>query len=364
MSVSGIVRPRFLYAGAGSTLQFPLDHTPIHADEPAAPPASLEGRLEDAYFVAPATHIGRVVTGVVFVAEQSRVSRAFAASAGATDRFGLTTISFADKLAEQGYKVLVLDLFQEGRVPAESTEEQLAIVQQAALYLKQKHDIQRVGYFGVGAGADLGIKVSMERAAALDCVAAMCPKGQLAWTPVEPTGKLETNTKPPIIPLLLQLGEKSPYAASEAYQLLLSSCAANPMAATALKASLFVNQQSGFAFSNITDEDAATQAIAEILDWLVQHLHRFQVAAATSDTDPWWPQGLNGPFFNVGLRTWQESRTAWLTATQTRPPRPPPVPAHLLFDGLSSVRRTFDLPQRMRLGDVIELFAEIWDVQQ
>lgn len=47
-----------------------------------------------------------------------------------------------------------------------------------------------------------------------------------------------------------------------------------------------------------------------------------------------------------------------------RPPRPPPVPAHLLFDGLSSVRRTFELPQRMRLGDVIELFAEIWDVQQ
>jgi hypothetical protein len=81
-------------------------------------------------------------------------------------------------------------------------------------------------------------------------------------------------------------------------------------------------------------------------------------------------------------------RSQWLTPTQTRyavghrvsitkcsemltesswrhsPPRPPPVPAHLLFDGLSSVRRTFELPQRMRLGDVIELFAEIWDVQQ
>jgi hypothetical protein len=81
---------------------------------------------------------------------------------------------------------------------------------------------------------------------------------------------------------------------------------------------MFVNQQSGFAFSNITDEDAATQAIAEILDWLVQHLHRFQVAAATSDTDPWWPQGRNGPFFNVGLRTWQDSRATWLTPTQTR----------------------------------------------
>ena len=79
-----------------------------------------------------------------------------------------------------------------------------------------------------------------------------------------------------------------------------------------------MNQQNGFAFSNITDEDAATQAIAEILDWLVQHLHRFKVAAATSDTDPWWPQGRNGPFFNVGLHTWQESRVTWLTPTQAR----------------------------------------------
>ncbi|KAG6613576.1 uncharacterized protein IUM83_04380 [Phytophthora cinnamomi] len=367
MSVSGIVRPRFVYSGAGSTLQFPLDLSPTPAAEASADDAAPEGRLQDAYFVAPASHIGRVVTGVVFVAEQSRVSRTFAAGAGATDRFGLTTISFADKLAEQGYKVLVLDLFQEGKAtPSDSaTQEHVAIVQQAALYLKQKHDVQRVGLCGVGAGADLAIKVAMERSAAMDCVVAMCPKGLVPWNPIGEGESVDAaEATSPILPLLLQLGEKSPYAGSEAYQTLLSSCAANPQAATSLKASLFVNQQSGFAFSNITDEDAATQAIAEILDWLVQHLHRFQVAAATSDTDPWWPQGRNGPFFNVGLRTWQESRTTWLTATQTRPPRPPPVPAHLLFDGLSSVRRTFDLPQRMRLGDVIELFAEIWDVQQ
>jgi hypothetical protein len=49
-----------------------------------------------------------------------------------------------------------------------------------------------------------------------------------------------------------------------------------------------VNQGTGFAFSNITDEDAATQAIAEILDWLVMHLHRFRSAACTSDADPWY----------------------------------------------------------------------------
>ncbi|CAI5732824.1 unnamed protein product [Peronospora destructor] len=361
MSASGIVRPRFLYSGAGSTLQFPLDHTATSELNPS----SLKDRLQNAYFVAPASHIGRVVTGVVFVAEQSHASRAFAADAGGTDRFGLTTILFADKLAEQGYKVLVLDLFQEGNAaPTDSaTQEHVAIVHQAALYLKKRHGVQRVGLCGVDAGADIAIKVAMEQSAPMDCVIAMCPKGLVPWKPFGEEQSVDTS-KPCVIPILVQLGEKSCYAASEAYQMLLRSCTGNPQAATALKASLFVNQQSGFAFTNITDEDAATQAIAEVLDWLIQHLHRFKVAAATSDTDPWWPQGRNGPFFNVGLRKWQESRVTWLTPTQARPPRPPPVPTHLLFDGLSSVRRTFDLPQRMRLGDVIELFAEIWDVQQ
>jgi hypothetical protein len=51
---------------------------------------------------------------------------------------------------------------------------------------------------------------------------------------------------------------------------------------------VFAHQTKGFAFSGITDEDAATLAIAEILDWLVLHLHRFRTAACTSDTDPWW----------------------------------------------------------------------------
>lgn len=57
--------------------------------------------------------------------------------------------------------------------------------------------------------------------------------------------------------------------------------------AQSLRTRVFVNQDKGFAFSSITEEDAATQAIAEVLDWLVTHLHRFRVAAATSDTDPW-----------------------------------------------------------------------------
>lgn len=116
--------------------------------------------------------------------------------------------------------------------------------------------------------------------------------------------------------------------------------------ASLLRTRVFRNQGKGFAFSYITDEDAATQAIAEVLDWLVAHLHRFRTAAGTSDGDPWcvahccccccscwygrlmrvwhmmptdrWPQGRNGPFFNVGLKTWQDTRTQWIAETQPR----------------------------------------------
>ncbi|TDH70662.1 hypothetical protein CCR75_004982 [Bremia lactucae] len=359
MSVTGIVRSHFVHPGAGYTLQFPLDCSTGYVSDPTSQAVKLDDRQLDAYFVAPASHIGRVVTGVVFVAEQSRTIRSIITRAGTYERYGITAISFADKLAEQGYKVLVLDLYQLDS----ATQEHAAVLHQAALYLKKKQDVQRVGLIGVGAGADLSIKVAMERSAGMDCVIAMCPKGHISWESYENSDELD-RADSPVVPILLQIGAKSPYAASKAYKALSSSCAANPLTAATFKTSLFDNQRSGFAFSNITDEDAATQAIAEILDWLVQHLHRFQMAAATSNTDSWWPQGRNGPFFNVGLRAWQESRGNWLRATQTRPPRPPPVPAHLLFDGLSSVRRTFDLPHRMRLGDVIELFAEIWEVQQ
>jgi hypothetical protein len=49
------------------------------------------------------------------------------------------------------------------------------------------------------------------------------------------------------------------------------------------KLKIFPNQGKSFAFSNITDEDSATQAIAEVLDWLMTHLHRFRIASGTSD---------------------------------------------------------------------------------
>ncbi|KAF1792309.1 hypothetical protein GQ600_27877 [Phytophthora cactorum] len=165
--------------------------------DPSADSSALEGRLQDAYFVTPASHIGRVVTGVVFVAEQSRVSRAFASSTGATDLW--PHYHFVRRQAGgAGYKVLVLDLFQEGKTDS-NTQEHVAIVQQAALYLKQKHDIQRVDSVALGLVPTLAIKVAMERSAAIDCVVAMCPKGLVSWKPIGEDDGADT-AEPPIIP--------------------------------------------------------------------------------------------------------------------------------------------------------------------
>lgn len=93
-----------------------------------------------------------------------------------------------------------------------------------------------------------------------------------------------------------------------------------------------------------------------------------------------WPQGLNGPFHNIGLQKWQETRQTWTTSTQPRyvypslvmcysysicsPIRRSPVSSDLIFDGLSSLRRTFDLPQPMALADLVDILVEIWEVQE
>ena len=46
-----------------------------------------------------------------------------------------------------------------------------------------------------------------------------------------------------------------------------------------------------------------------------------------------------------------------------RPARPPRVAYDSVVEGLAATRRTFELPGRMTLPEIIEVFTDIWEVE-
>lgn len=46
-----------------------------------------------------------------------------------------------------------------------------------------------------------------------------------------------------------------------------------------------------------------------------------------------------------------------------RPARPPRVAYDAVVEGLAATRRTFELPGRMTLPEIIEVFTDIWEVE-
>ena len=70
----------------------------------------------------------------------------------------------------------------------------------------------------------------------------------------------------------------------------------------------------------------------------------------------------NNDFHNAGLATWETSRAAWKVRTQaTLPPAPPPIPFEQLVSGLTVLSRTFELPNAMKLSDLIDVYQDIWE---
>ncbi|OQR82542.1 hypothetical protein ACHHYP_15866 [Achlya hypogyna] len=303
------------------------------------------------YLVFPEAHVGRIMTGVVI-----------AADAAGYASYHIRT--FADKLAEQGYKVLVPEA---PFVPLSAVDEvsrtdrfvawQRAAMEQQPLVLdrlrgardvlKNFHEVARVGILGLGVGSEAALALASESPAVFDAAVLLCPTHLVA--------------APLTTPTLLIAGDRNEYI--DMKQIRDYVAVANVDNLLRVKV-MTGGQRHGFCFSHIMDEDAGTLAVAEVLDWLIFYLHRFRLAAGTSDGDPWWPQGRNGPFYNVGLANWQANRAKWTTPVVPRPPRRPPVDGSLILEGLASMRRTYELPQPMNLADVIALYVDIWDVNQ
>ena len=69
-------------------------------------------------------------------------------------------------------------------------------------------------------------------------------------------------------------------------------------------------------------------------------------------------------FHNCGLETWERARGEWKRRTvDTLPERPTPAEYNHLVRGLTRniSQRTYELPQRMALSDLIEVYNDIWD---
>lgn len=80
--------------------------------------------------------------------------------------------------------------------------------------------------------------------------------------------------------------------------------------------------------------------------------------------DPWYPHGTKGGFFNAGLLNWHATRSAWLIRPLTQEPDAPPLSdddIDEIVEELAKLQRTYTLPRPMRLGDIIDLYCEIWD---
>jgi len=75
--------------------------------------------------------------------------------------------------------------------------------------------------------------------------------------------------------------------------------------------------------------------------------------------------GDGAEFHNCGLETWEAARKKWTTGTvKERPPHPPPVRYDEVVRGLTQVVRTYELPGRMTLPDIVDVFVDIWECEK
>ncbi|CAM9561913.1 unnamed protein product [Choristocarpus tenellus] len=104
--------------------------------------------------------------------------------------------------------------------------------------------------------------------------------------------------------------------------------------------------------------------------WLCTHVNpqsgKWEVGRLTQrppvESD-WWPDGWGSRFCSVGLEGWERAREKWQVQHRPRPAHPPRVPYHVVVEGLAATRRTFELPGRMTLPEIIEVFNDIWEVE-
>ena len=80
----------------------------------------------------------------------------------------------------------------------------------------------------------------------------------------------------------------------------------------------------------------------------------------------WWREKAQGgaTFYNVGEAIWLASREKYRTEgrRKVRPPEPEPVHYENIHSGLTSPKRTYELPGRMTLTDIVCVLNDVWEM--
>lgn len=70
-------------------------------------------------------------------------------------------------------------------------------------------------------------------------------------------------------------------------------------------------------------------------------------------------------FQNRGYDAWEKARTEWREPTaMSFPSKPPPVKRTQVIRGITSGKRQYELPGRMTLTDVVNVYTDIWAAEK
>jgi len=96
--------------------------------------------------------------------------------------------------------------------------------------------------------------------------------------------------------------------------------------------------------------------------WQTEPIDEFSSSSSDTSSNK---QEIVCEFHNCGLSTWEEARKKWRAPTEIkRPPVPPPPPYDEVVQGLTQVTRTYELPHKSALPDIIKIFVDIWDCEK
>lgn len=276
------------------------------------------------------------------------------------------TKGVAKLLARHGYATLVPDIYRGKAWPegmeqstkaltewcsSQDRERMMADVKESVLFFRQR-GVTRLAAVGFCFGADI-----LSECATLNGLF----HAGVAFYPTCPSAGAPTR-----IPTLFVFGGED---ASSPPEVVASLQEHLVQGGTVSETKVIAGQPHHFVLRG-GNAQAIKEAHAQLLGWIGTHVHANsgnwevgRLSRGVLTEDDWWPEGKTRRFRSVARETWDQARETWRIQRRPRPARPPRVAYDSVVEGLAATRRTFELPGRMTLPEIIEVFTDIWEVE-